>query len=63
MRTHQELISLTSESTLTMALAFSPDGNKIVGLNNDGRLHIWRAPSREEVAAAELDGTKKDQQR
>jgi hypothetical protein len=40
-------------------LAFSPDGNKIVGLNNDGRLHIWRAPSREEVAAAELTGQRR----
>jgi WD40 repeat protein/serine/threonine protein kinase len=63
MRTHQELITLSGEGSMMQLLAFSPDGNKIVGLNNDGRLHIWRAPSREEVAAAELDGTKNDQQR
>ena len=53
MRTHQELITLSGEGSIMNRLAFSPDGNKIVGLNDEGRLHIWRAPVREEIASAE----------
>ena len=53
MRTHQELITLSGEGSIMNRLAFSPDGNTIVGLNNENRLHIWRAPAREEIAAAQ----------
>jgi len=49
MHTHQELITLAGEGSIMNRLAFSPDGNKIVGLNSEGRLHIWRAPSFEEI--------------
>ncbi|MBI5385254.1 MAG: protein kinase [Verrucomicrobia bacterium] len=51
-RAHQELITLSGEGSMMNQLAFSPDGNKIVGLNNDGGLHIWRAPSWAEINAA-----------
>lgn len=55
--THQELITLTGEGSLILALAFSLDGNKImgliIGLNNERHLHIWRAPSWEEIKTAE----------
>ncbi|HEX5219800.1 MAG TPA: serine/threonine-protein kinase [Verrucomicrobiae bacterium] len=49
MHTHQELITLSGEGSIMNRLAFSPDGNKIVGLNDQGRLHIWRAPPFEEI--------------
>jgi WD40 repeat protein/serine/threonine protein kinase len=52
MRTHQELITLTGQGSMMNRLAFSPDGDKIVGLNSEGQLHIWRAPSFEEIADA-----------
>jgi eukaryotic-like serine/threonine-protein kinase len=51
--THQELITLSGDGSLMKLLAFSPDGNMIIGLNNEGHLHIWRAPSWEEYATAE----------
>jgi hypothetical protein len=41
------------QGSMINRLAFSPDGNKIVGLNNEGRLHIWRAPSFEKTNPAE----------
>jgi hypothetical protein len=47
------LITLSGGGSMMDRLAFSPDGNKIVGLNNEGRLHIWRAPSWEEFATAQ----------
>jgi WD40 repeat protein len=53
LRTHQELITLSGEGSMMNRLLFSPDGNKLVGLNSEGQLHIWRAPSWEEVRAAE----------
>jgi WD40 repeat protein len=53
LRTHQELITLSGEGSMMNRLLFSPDGNKLVGLNNEGRLHIWRAPTWEEVRTAE----------
>jgi WD40 repeat protein len=60
--THQELITLAGEGSLILALAFSPDGNKImgliIGLNNELHLHIWRAPSWEEIKTAEAQDKK-----
>ncbi|HEU0040008.1 MAG TPA: hypothetical protein VFR76_12120, partial [Verrucomicrobiae bacterium] len=52
-QTHQELITLSGEGSIMTLLAFSPDGNKLIGLNNNGHLHIWRAPSWEEIKTAE----------
>jgi WD40 repeat protein len=53
MRTHQELVTLAGEGSMIRLLAFSADGNKIVGMNNLGQLHIWNAPSWEEIRAGE----------
>jgi WD40 repeat protein len=50
---HQELLTLSGEGSMMQRLAFTPDGNKLLGLNSEGQLHIWRAPSREEINAAE----------
>ena len=58
--THQELITLAGDGSMILALAFSRDGNKIIGLNlgsnNELRLQIWRAPSWEEIKRAEAQG-------
>jgi len=63
--THQELITLAGEGSLILALTFSPDGNKImgliIGLNNELHLHIWRAPSWEEIKTAEAQDKKESQ--
>ena len=49
--------TLAGDGSLTLAIAFSPDGNKIIGLisgsNNELHLHICRAPSWEEIKRAE----------
>ena len=62
MHTHQELITLATDGSLILALAFSPDGNKIVVLNmdpnNDLNLLIWRAPSWAQIEAVEKGQTK-----
>ena len=42
-------------------LAFAPDGNKLIGLNNEGRLHIWLAPSWEEIKIVEAKETREAQ--
>ena len=56
-QTHQELITLAGEGSLTMYIRFSPDGNKIIAMNLDSnhslRLQIWRAPSWAEIDEAE----------
>ncbi|MHC1767246.1 MAG: WD40 repeat domain-containing protein [Verrucomicrobiia bacterium] len=56
-QTRQELITLTlgAEGPGLTLIGFSRDGNKLVGQNAQG-LHIWRAPSWEEIAAAEAKG-------
>jgi WD40 repeat protein len=35
---------------------FSPDGNVLASCNSQGILHIWRAPSFEEIARHEAQG-------
>ncbi|HRZ58189.1 MAG TPA: hypothetical protein P5525_22345, partial [Candidatus Paceibacterota bacterium] len=52
-QTHQELIGLDFEGWAINWILFSADGNKLVGLNSQRHLHIWRAPSWGEIAAAE----------
>ena len=49
----QELLTLEGQQVHFWRLAFSPDGNVLVALQQDGVLHLWRAPSWEEIAAAE----------
>jgi WD40 repeat protein len=33
-------------------VAFSPDGQWLAACNSEGQLHLWRAPSWEEVETA-----------
>ena len=50
---HRELLSLQGEGQYFMHLTFSPDGNTLVAVSLDGIAHLWRAPSWEEIEAAE----------
>jgi WD40 repeat protein len=49
----QELITLEGELVQFDSPVFSPDGNVLGCLPRDRLLHLWRAPSSEEIAAAE----------
>jgi serine/threonine protein kinase len=61
LRTHQELITLSTDSLMIKRIEFSRDGSKLVGCNGQGHLHIWRAPSWEEIATAEAKEKAEDQ--
>jgi WD40 repeat protein len=49
----QELLTLEGEGSLFTRTAFSPDGNVLGSMSDGGVLHLWHAPSWEEIAAAE----------
>ena len=50
---HRELLTLQGEGQHFMHVAFSPDGNTSAAVSLDGIAHLWRAPSWEEIEAAE----------
>ncbi|HEY3857603.1 MAG TPA: protein kinase [Verrucomicrobiae bacterium] len=49
----QNVLTLECEGNGNPGAAFSPDGNSIGWMNDTGGLFIWRAPSWEEINAAE----------
>jgi WD40 repeat protein/serine/threonine protein kinase len=49
----QELLTLEGAGSLFYVTAFSPDGNAVSTMSYEGVLNIWRAPSWEEINAAE----------
>jgi len=49
----QELLTLEVSGSQFSTTAFSPDGNAIGTLSKDGFLHVWQAPTWEEINAAE----------
>jgi WD40 repeat protein len=49
----QDVFTLEGQGTGYMGVRFSPDGNTITWGNQSGVLHVWHAPSWEEIAAAE----------
>ena len=52
--TRRELVRLRGEDHGFYYLEFSPDGQWLASRNwSPGQLHLWRAPSWEEIAAAE----------
>ena len=51
----EPLLALPVTAFLYQA-AFSPDDNCLGGRGEEGTLHLWRAPSWEEIAAAEKEG-------
>jgi WD40 repeat protein/serine/threonine protein kinase len=48
-----EVLTLEGQGSIFLSTKFSPDGNAIGTMNAAGILHIWRAPSWEEINAAE----------
>jgi WD40 repeat protein len=50
--TGQDVLNLEGTGTFFGNLRFSPDGNMIVATSTSGA-HVWRAPSWEEINAAE----------
>ncbi len=50
--THRELITLHGQGFMFSFVAFSPDGRWLAACNIQGQLHLWRAPSWEEIEAA-----------
>jgi WD40 repeat protein len=49
----QELLTLEAPTDVFWTPKFSPDGNILGSLQQSGLLHLWRAPSWAEIAAAE----------
>jgi WD40 repeat protein len=54
---HQELLTLESQESRFVQCAFSPDGNVFGAKSMGDHLHLWRAPSWAEIAAAEKAGS------
>ncbi len=54
--TWQELLTLKGVGSQFSPTAFSPDGDAIGTLSEDGILNLWRAPSWDEINAAEAKG-------
>lgn len=52
---HRELLSLPGDGLYFHDLTFSPDGNILAATSLGGVAHFWRAPSWEEIAAAEKE--------
>jgi WD40 repeat protein len=53
MSTHRELMTLTGQDSLFSFVAFSPDSRWLAACSREGKLHLWQAPSWEEIEAAE----------
>jgi WD40 repeat protein len=51
--TQRELLSLPQEGTFFLDVSFSPDGSMLQATSFSGVAHLWRAPSWEEIKAAE----------
>ncbi len=52
----QELLTLKGQGSMFNSTDFSPDGNVLASCNSQGLLHIWRAPSFEDIARREAQG-------
>jgi WD40 repeat protein len=52
----QELLTLKGQGSMFNSTTFSPDGNVLASANSQGILHIWRAPSFEDIARLEAQG-------
>lgn len=58
----KQLLVLPADGSNFYPIAFSPDGSMIGSLSSKGLLHLWRAPSWEEIALAEAKGFVKNNQ-
>jgi WD40 repeat protein len=52
-QSHQELLTLEGQGTEFLRTTFSPNGDILASRNNQGVLHLWRAPSWEEIQKRE----------
>jgi WD40 repeat protein len=52
----QELLTLPGQGSMFHTTAFSPDGSVLASSNGEGILHVWRAPSFEDIARWEAEG-------
>jgi WD40 repeat protein len=59
--TRRELMTLPGHGSEFMYVAFSPDGRWLAACGLEGELHLWQAPSWEEIEAAEKDNAAKAQ--
>jgi WD40 repeat protein/serine/threonine protein kinase len=51
--TDRELMTLTGQGSVFSFVAFSHDGKWLAACSRESKLHLWRAPSWEEIEAAE----------
>jgi eukaryotic-like serine/threonine-protein kinase len=51
--TRQEVLTLSGEGSVFGFLRFSPDGRYLLAINLTGVIHLWSAPTWEEIKAAE----------
>jgi WD40 repeat protein len=52
--THRELMTLPGQGSEFSFVVFSPDGRWLAACSRlEGKLHLWRAPSWQEIEAAE----------
>jgi WD40 repeat protein len=51
--TREAVLDLPGKGTVFWYPTFSPDGNMIMALNDQGALHVWRAPTWQEIKRAE----------
>ena len=58
----QDVLTLKGSGSIFYSTAFSPDGNSVGALSQNGTLNIWRAPSWDEINAAEAKETAEAQQ-
>ena len=49
----QELLTLKGQGSMFNSVTFSPDGNVLASSNSQGILHIWSAPSFEDITRLE----------
>jgi len=47
------VLTLAARGSVFQRITFSPDGTVVAAGNEEGELHLWRAPSWAEIAAAE----------
>ncbi len=50
--TRQELLTLSGDGRL-WSVQFSPDGRYLMAINDDNLVHLWSAPTLDEINAAE----------
>ena len=51
--TWQEVLTLSGEGSRFGGLTYSPDGRYLLAINDAGLVHLWTAPTWEEIAAEE----------